>query len=186
MLGAVLVHQSGGVRRAGTIVETEAYAGPDDAASHARRGPTKRAAIMFGEPGHAYVYLIYGVHHCFNAVTERDGHPGAVLVRAVDVEGAELGSRAGSGPGLVCRALDIDRSCTGLDLTGDTLILERGREVADADVSTGPRIGVDYAGEWAQRPWRFWITSSTAVSRRKPAGEPYIRTNQRDLASSRR
>jgi DNA-3-methyladenine glycosylase len=164
MLGQTLVHvDAEGVRRAGRIVETEAYVGPHDLASHARVGPRGRAAIMYGQAGLAYVYLIYGMHHCFNAVTETDGYPGAVLVRAI--EPLDHVAR-GNGPALVCRALRIDRSCTGLDLTSSAeLFLEQGPSVPDSEVRVGPRIGVDYAGEWAARPWRFWIAESIHNSR---------------------
>ncbi len=126
---------------------------------------------MYGRAGVAYVYLIYGVHHCFNAVTEAEGYPGAVLVRAVEpMDGAE-GAR-GAGPALVCRALNIDRSCSGLDLTGAELFLEPGRAIPDSLVRMGPRVGVDYAGAWAERHWRFWLADSPHVSRRAP-GLPF-------------
>lgn len=162
-----------GERRAGRIVETEGYVGPLDAASHARRGPTGRARVMFGPPGFAYVFLIYGVHACFNAVTEDDGYPAAVLVRGAEMLEAAEGER-GAGPGLVCRGLRIDRSCSGLDLAGSTLFVEDAPSVADGDVLMGPRIGVDYAGEWAARPWRFWVARSPHVSRVGQAtGVPY-------------
>ena len=172
MLGTRLVHVgSDGVRRAGRIVETEAYVGPDDAASHARAGARGRAAIMFGAPGVAYVYVIYGMHHCFNAVTERDGYPGAVLVRAVEPE--QAGER-GSGPALVCRALHISRACNGLDLVDSAeLFLEAGPSVPDAQVRMGPRIGVEYAGAWASHPWRFWVADSAHVSRRRITGTTF-------------
>ena len=168
MLGQVLVHVADdGVRRAGRIVETEAYVGPHDAASHARSGPRGRAAVMYGRAGVAYVYLIYGVHSCFNAVTEQEGYPGAVLVRAIEpLDNAERGS----GPALVCKALRIDRGCNGVDLTGSVLFLEPGLEVADGAVRVGPRIGVDYAGVWAAHPWRFWVANSPHVSRRRLTG----------------
>jgi DNA-3-methyladenine glycosylase len=168
MLGKLLVHVAhDGVRRAGRIVETEAYVGPDDAASHARNGPRGRAALMYGPAGVAYVYLIYGMYSCFNAVTERDGYPGAVLVRAIEpLENADRGG----GPGLVCKALHIDRGCNGLDLTGSRLFLEQGADVADEDVRVGPRIGVDYAGAWASHPWRFWVADSPHLSRRRVTG----------------
>src|SRR5438874_6040752 len=122
LLGKTLVHlKEDGVRRSGRIVETEAYVGPDDLASHARVGARGRAKVMYGQAGVAYVYLVYGMHHCFNAVTEQDGYPGAVLVRAIEPrENAERGS----GPALVCRALRIDRACNGLDLTTSELHLE--------------------------------------------------------------
>ena len=148
-------------------METEAYVGPHDAASHARSGPSGRAALMYGQAGVAYVYLIYGLHHCFNVVTETDGYPGAVLVRAIEpVENADRGS----GPALVCRALRIDRACNGQDLTQSNLFLEHTAPIADADVRVGPRIGVDYAGEWAAHPWRFWVGTSPHVSRPRLRG----------------
>jgi DNA-3-methyladenine glycosylase len=169
MLGKNLVHVgSDGVRRSGRIVETEAYVGPDDLASHARVGPKGRAVLMYGPAGVAYVYLVYGMHHCFNAVTEQEGHAGAVLIRAIEpLENAERGN----GPALVCRALQIDRGCNALDLTtSPTLFLEEAPAVADADVRIGPRIGVDYAGAWAAHPWRFWIADSPHNSRRRVTG----------------
>jgi DNA-3-methyladenine glycosylase len=168
MLGQVLVHVADdGVRRAGRVVETEAYVGPDDAASHARSGPRGRAAVMYGTAGVAYVYLIYGIHYCFNAVTEKDGYPGAVLVRAIEpLDNADRGS----GPALVCKALRIDRGCTGLDLTASKLFMEEAPSVPDEAVRVGPRVGVDYAGAWAARPWRFWIADSPHLSRRRVSG----------------
>jgi DNA-3-methyladenine glycosylase len=166
LLGKTLVHLTrAGVRRDGKIVETEAYVGPNDAASHARSGPKGRASLMYGIAGVAYVYLIYGMHNCFNVVTEVDGYPGAVLVRAV--ESAEKGS----GPALVCRALHIDRSCNGEDLVESSeLFLEDAEPVADDRVRVGPRIGVDYAGDWAAHPWRFWVADSRHVSRPRITG----------------
>src|SRR5947209_19213201 len=170
MLGKLLVHVAhDGVRRAGRIVETDAYVGPDDAASHARSGARGRAALMYGTAGVAYIYLIYGMHSCFNAVTERDGYPGAVLVRAIEpLENADRGG----GPALVCRALQIDRGCSGLDLTNSKLFLENGPVIPDEQVRVGPRIGVAYAGEWAAHPWRFWVADSAFVSRRRQSGLP--------------
>ena len=161
LLGMLVVTPHG----RGRIVETEAYHGPGDQASHARRGPTPRARIMFGEPGHAYVYLIYGMHHCLNAVTGKAGFPSAVLIRAVDIAGHD--PRAGAGPGKVCRALAIDRRANGADLTaaGPVWIEDDGERFPARQVKTGPRIGVDYAGAWADRPWRYWIAGHPAVSR---------------------
>ncbi len=168
MLGKTLVHVGDdGLRRSGRIVETEAYVGPDDAASHARVGAKGRAAVMYGPAGVAYVYLVYGMHHCFNAVTEVEGFPGAVLVRAIEpLENADRGA----GPALVCRALAIDRACTGLDLTTSSLFLENAPIVPNKEVRVGPRIGVDYAGEWAAHPWRFWVADSAYLSRRRLSG----------------
>jgi DNA-3-methyladenine glycosylase len=168
MLGKKLVHlDENGVRRSGRIVETEAYVGPNDAASHARSGAAGRAALMYGKAGLAYVYLIYGMHHCFNAVTEIEGYPGAVLVRAIEpLENAERGG----GPALVCRALHIDRRCNGIDLVSSNLCLEDAPSVPNEEVRIGPRIGVDYAGQWAAHPWRFWVAHSQHVSRRHVTG----------------
>ena len=169
LLGKTLVHVTDGhTRRSGRIVETEAYVGPDDAASHARSGPRGRASLMYGRAGVAYVYLVYGMHHCFNATTEGEGYPGAVLVRAIEpVENADRGD----GPALVCRALQIDRSCTGVDLVEDNdLFIQDAASVTDKDVRVGPRIGVDYAGDWAAHPWRFWVADSPHLSRRRVKG----------------
>ena len=123
---------------------------------------------MYGKAGVAYVYLIYGIHNCFNATTERDGYPGAVLVRAIEpLENADRGT----GPALVCKALSIDRSCSGVDLVeDDRLFIEDAEIVKDEAVRVGPRIGVDYAGDWATHPWRFWVADSTHVSRRRVTG----------------
>jgi DNA-3-methyladenine glycosylase len=163
LLGKVLVHQHGPVRRVARIVETEAYHGPDDLASHARRGPTPRAAIMFGPPGYAYVYLIYGVYHCMNVVTGADGFPSAVLIRAGEPLEGCLGSPRG--PGNLCKALAITRSeHNGLDLTGGDLRVEDGPTPAERIVAV-ERVGVDYAGDWARRKWRFLLEGNCHVSR---------------------
>ena len=150
------------------IVEVEAYLGERDAASHARRGPTPRAAIMFGPPGFLYVYLIYGMHHCMNFVTETDGVAGAVLVRAAEpIAGfdGERTKRPLTGPGKLCAALGITVAHKGHDLT-------RGSELFVADDGappprrrTSPRIGVDYAGAWAARKLRFFDARSPYVCR---------------------
>lgn len=165
LLGKILVH---GERR-GTIVETEAYVGPDDLASHARVGRKGRASIMYGQAGVAYVYFVYGMHYCFNAVTETEDVPGAVLVRAIEPLENSIGK--GSGPALVCRALAITRECNGIDLvTSDDLRIEDVPPVPDSDVRVGPRIGVDYAGAWAAHPWRFWVANSPHLSRMRVTG----------------
>jgi DNA-3-methyladenine glycosylase len=165
LLGKRLVHRTADDRElGGRIVESEAYVGASDLASHASRGRKGRAAIMYGSPGIAYVYLIYGVYHCFNAVAETEDVAGAVLVRAVETD-ADARDRRASGPGLVCRALEIDRALNGADLTAGPLTLEEAPSVSDAEVSMGPRIGVAYAGAWAARPYRFWLTASAHVSR---------------------
>ena len=167
LLGKVLVHLDGGVRRAARIVETEAYRGPGDQASHARFGPTRRAAVMFGPPGHTYVYLIYGTSHCVNLVTEREGFPAAVLIRATEpVEGCLHATR---GPGNLCRALAITRAQTGLDLeAGEVWVANAGVPEAGPrrreQVVTGPRVNVEYAGPWARKPWRYVIAGNPFVS----------------------
>jgi DNA-3-methyladenine glycosylase len=149
------------------IVEVEAYLGERDAASHARRGPTPRAAIMFGPPGFLYVYLIYGMHHCMNFVTEADGTAGAVLIRAAEpiVPCEHPGARRPlSGPGKLCRGLGITLGHKGLDLTstGDLYVADGGG--ARPRKSASARIGVDYAGDWAARELRFFIPGNAHVS----------------------
>lgn len=162
LLGKALVRRlPDGREVGGIVVETEAYL-PGDRAAHAWRGRTARNAPMFGPPGHAYVYLIYGLHHCLNPVTEPEGTPAAVLIRALD---PFPGTGRTGGPGLLCRALGIDRTLNGADLTDGTLRFEdHGVLVPAAEVATGPRIGVDYAGEWAGRPYRFWWRGNPHVS----------------------
>lgn len=151
--------------RSGVIVETEAYLGPDDAASHARFGVTPRNRIMYGPAGVSYVYLCYGVHQMFNVVSDRDGQAGAVLVRAVEVDG-EADARAGAGPGKLTRALGIGAQHNQLDLTrSEALHLLRARRFGADRVAVGSRIGVDYAGTWAAAPLRFWVDGHPSVSR---------------------
>jgi DNA-3-methyladenine glycosylase len=172
LLGKLLVRRHAGrPLQIARIVEVEAYLGERDAASHARRGPTPRAAIMFGPPGFLYVYLIYGMHHCMNFVTETDGVAGAVLIRAAaPIAGFDDGAparRGGplTGPGKLCAALAITRTLNGHDLTGPQELF-----VAD-DGSPAPRrarsarIGVDYAGDWADRKLRFFDARSPHVCR---------------------
>ncbi len=172
LLGKRLVRVIGGVRLAGLITETEAYGGPDDPASHAYRR-TDRSAIMYGPPGFAYVYFIYGTHHCLNAVTGPDGVPGAVLIRALmptenviemrkrrrlaEESLADSSSGVADGPGKLCQALGITLADNGLDLTeSDALFVEQGVEVAENDVAATPRIGVRGDEEARSRPWRFY------------------------------
>ncbi len=174
LLGCVLVHEEAGRRRAGRIVEVEAYIGEHDLACHAAKGRTKRTEVLFGPPGRAYVYLIYGMHHCFNVVTDRDGVASAVLVRGVEpLEGLPEGVDT-AGPGKLARALGIDLSHNRMDLRGEVLHLERGKEVPEWQVSRGPRIGVDYAGKWADEPFRLWVTGHPSVSR--PPGRRKVRS----------
>jgi DNA-3-methyladenine glycosylase len=163
LIGTHLVHDDGVTRRVGRIVETEAYMGPEDLAAHSARGLTKRTEVMFGPPGHAYVYFIYGFWFCLNVVTSRKGVPHAVLLRALEpMEGI---SDKTWGPGLLCRAMGIDRALNGTDLCADRLWLEPPRGSAPpVRIGSSPRIGVDYAGSWAKRPWRFFDRASPYVS----------------------
>ena len=163
LIGMHLVHNDEGTKRVGRIVETEAYMGPEDLAAHSSRGRTARTEVMFGEPGHAYVYFIYGFWYCLNVVTAAAGVPHAVLLRALEpVSGI---TDKTWGPGLLCRAMNIDRRLNGADLLGDVLWLERptGRQRRPRIIRT-TRIGVDYAGDWAKRPWRFFDGASPYVS----------------------
>jgi DNA-3-methyladenine glycosylase len=176
LLGARLVHRAPGGTVGGRIVEVEAYSGPEDLAAHSSRGRTARNAVMFGPPGHLYVYLIYGLHHCLNVVSGPGDKPEAVLIRAleldegVDVARARRGprpadARLAAGPGNVGQALGIDRSLNGTDLLLGPVSIEP-RSGPMPPVRSGPRIGVDYAGPWAARPMRFWIADDPHVSRR--------------------
>ncbi len=165
LLGKRLVKGSAGVWQVGRVVETEAYLGPHDLAAHSARGRTARTEVMFGPPGHAYVYLIYGMHHCLNAVTGSEGVASAVLIRALEPIANIDGST--SGPGRLCRALGIDRRLNRHDLTGGELVFAEPDEPAESfAVVAGPRVGVDYAGEWAEKPLRFFIEGNRHVSRK--------------------
>jgi len=145
----------------GRIVEVEAYDGPRDRASHASRGRTGRNAPMFEDGGIAYVYLVYGVHNCLNLVTGDEGYPAAILLRAAEVQDGMSSAR---GPGLLTRAFQVDRSLDGSPLTGEDLWLEDGHPVPDREVLRTPRIGVDYAGPWATRKYRFIIAGHSDLS----------------------
>ncbi len=181
-----------GGRRIGRVVEVEAYRGEQDRASHARMGPTPRNRVMFGPPGIAYVYLVYGMHHCLNVVTEAPPHAAAVLVRAVEpVIGVAAmraardrrsgrpvrvpDARLAAGPGLVAAAFDIDRRDTGADLCDPAsrlrLELPPPGDPLLAVIATA-RIGIAHVGEpWASLPWRFVLTGSPSLSRPDP-GHP--------------
>ncbi len=176
LLGARLVHHAPEGTVGGRIVEVEAYRGPEDRAAHSARGRTARNEVMFGAPGHLYVYLIYGLHHCMNVVAGPGPKPEAVLVRALEIdEGRELARarrgptvpdhRLAAGPGNVGRALGVDRRHNGIDLLDGAVRVEprTGRPPA---IRRGPRVGVGYAGAWAARPLRFWIADDRHVSRR--------------------
>ena len=163
LLGKLLVHQSAKIERIGKIVEVEAYLGEHDLAAHSSKGRTERTKIMFGPPGFAYVYLIYGMHHCMNVVTEREGNGAAVLLRAVEPVKNLPGKT--SGPGLLCRAMEIDRRLNGHDLLSDELFIAEPEVAERISVVKRPRIGVDYAQHWAKRLLRFYIKDNPFVSR---------------------
>lgn len=160
LIGCALVHRA----RAGIIVETEAYLGPEDLASHARFGPTARTSVMFGPGGVSYVYLCYGIHQMFNIVTGGPDDGQAVLIRAI-APYAGLGSSAtvGRGPGKVTQALALDRSHDRRDLARGDLFVAAA--LVPPRIARGPRIGVAYAGAWAGRQLRFWWRDHAAVSR---------------------
>jgi DNA-3-methyladenine glycosylase len=177
LLGKLLVVPArDGKRTSGIIVETEAYRGPQDRASHAYGGRrTNRTETMYGIGGTVYVYFVYGMYNQFNIVTNVNDIPHAVLIRAVEpVGGIELmrKRRHGqsdhnltNGPGKLCIALGIDRKLDRADLLGNEVWLEEGQSVPRSRIVSGPRIGIDYAEEWIDRPWRFWIKNNPFVSR---------------------
>jgi DNA-3-methyladenine glycosylase len=175
LIGKVLVRRLGKKKLSGKIVETEAYAGPHDLACHASKGHTPRTSIMFGAPGHAYVYMIYGFYFCLNVVTEPVGYPAAVLIRAVEpIESLDLmrefrnnperETNIASGPGKLCMAMSIDKQLNGADLLGSELWIE-DRKLGSGPIRTSPRVGVDYAGEYKDKPWRFYLDGNAHVSR---------------------
>jgi len=177
LLGQRLVRVLDGKRLSGRIVEVEAYVGDGDQACHASRGRTRRNATMFGPPGQAYVYFIYGMHYCLNAVTEQEGYPAAVLIRALEpLEGIEeMRARRGgrpdlqltSGPARLCQALEIDRQLDKADLCAPdaTLFIEQDIALPDEAVATGPRIGVRGDEVALTAPWRFHIRDNRYTSR---------------------
>lgn len=177
LLGKLLVVPAkNGERVSGMIVETEAYRGPLDRAAHSYGGRrTKRTEPMYAIGGTAYVFFVYGMYYQFNVVTNAAETPHAVLIRAVEpVAGIELmrKRRHGQpdrnltkGPGKLCIAMGIDRGLDGADLLGDRVWLEAGQLVRRSQIASGPRIGIDYAGEWIDKPWRFWIKDNPYVSR---------------------
>jgi DNA-3-methyladenine glycosylase len=181
LLGAHLVRLLDGQRLSGMIVECEAYIGQDDTACHASRGRTRRNEVMFGPPGQAYIYFTYGMHWMLNIVTEEEGFPAAVLLRAIQpLEGIET-MRAlrhaqgrpradrdlAGGPARLTQALAIDKALNGADLVaGGHLWLEQGAPLPDRSVGRGPRIGIRYAAEKDRlAPWRFWVRDNPYVSR---------------------
>ncbi|MDR1136905.1 MAG: DNA-3-methyladenine glycosylase [Synergistaceae bacterium] len=181
LLGKILVRRSPDGETSGMITETEAYAGREDAACHSYKkqspSPGHRTNIMFGPGGHAYVYLIYGMHCCFNVVTNLPGLPEAVLVRSLEPIGGvdtmrerrnvtKLGDLCG-GPGKLCRALDITLADYGSDLCGGGIFITSGEEIPDGKTLATPRVNVGYAGEASAYPYRFVIKESGFLSTRR-------------------
>jgi DNA-3-methyladenine glycosylase len=164
LLGHWLVHGAGEQARVAKIVEVEAYLGAHDLAAHSSKGITKRTRIMYGPPGHAYVYLIYGMHHCMNVVTEPEGCGAAVLIRALEPVRHVAGKT--SGPGLLCKAMSIDMSLNGHDLCSGDFYISAAPGHKQPSIVQRPRIGVAYAGEWADKPLRFYIEGNAFVSRK--------------------
>ncbi len=165
LLGKLLVRARRGVERVGRIVEVEAYLGPHDLAAHSSRGLTERTKVMFGPPGHAYVYFIYGMYYCMNVVAEREGRAAAVLLRALEPV-KNLAGRT-QGPGLLCRAMGIDKRLNAHDLLSDDFFIAAPVPTESRfAIAKSPRVGVDYAGRWARRHLRFYVKGSPFVSRR--------------------
>lgn len=151
LLGKYLVRKMGHKFVKAKITETEAYCGPTDLACHASKGMTPRTKVMFGPPGHAYIYLIYGMYHCLNIVTEKNGYPAAVLIRGVALEGMD-------GPGKLCRGLKINKQLNGADIClSKELWIEEGENISYGKIKKSKRIGVEYAGKWKDKLWRFYI-----------------------------
>ncbi len=178
LLGKTLVvPDKNGKRISGRIVECEAYRGPQDRAAHSYGGRrTKRTETMYQVGGTVYVFFVYGMYYQFNVVTNDIDHPHAILIRALEpVEGIEIMRRRRhgqpdhnltNGPGKLCLAMGIDRALDGADLLGNKVWLEDAPAIPRSRVATGPRIGIDYAEEWADKPWRFWIKGNLYVSKR--------------------
>lgn len=175
LLGKILVRKIGRKEIRAMITETEAYRGSQDLASHASKGRTKRTEIMFGPPGHAYVYLIYGMYYCLNIVTEKENYPAAVLIRGVSLR-RPVGSENHklrklktvnckletdlNGPGKLCRFLKIDKALNGEDLIGSgKLWVEEGIKLKPQQIGRTKRIGIDYAGSYKDKLWRFFVKS---------------------------
>jgi DNA-3-methyladenine glycosylase len=191
ILGSYLCRrEEDGTLSYGRIVETEAYRGEDDPACHAARGRTARTRVLYGPPGLAYVYFNYGMHHLLNAVTERDGFPGAVLIRALEPRrglrrmmerrSREEPALLASGPSRLCQALRIDLSLNEAPLCGPVLFI-RGSGTPPASVRSGPRIGIRVGTE---RRWRFWLDANPFVSRSKP-GPPLGRRSRERTSGMR-
>jgi len=178
LLGKYLVRKIGKNRLVGKILETEAYIGPNDRASHASFGKTERCKPMYDLPGIAYVYFIYGMYWMLNIVTEKKGRPCAVLIRAIEplknqndkskIKKLKEFKKLGSGPGKLCRWMKIDGRFNGKDLTKskNLFIVDSNEKIKERQIVSTTRIGVDYAGQWAKKPWRFYIKDNPFVSKK--------------------
>lgn len=168
LLGCVLVRESAGWRRRktvkGVITETEAYIGEDDLACHASKGRTPRTEVMYGKAGRAYVYLVYGIYHCLNAVTEKEGFPAAVLIRGIKIR--DIDYKKTNGPGKLCRYLNISRKLNGWDLTkGEKLWIEKpAKNISKKAIMADRRIGIDYARHCRHYLWRFRLDERAVLA----------------------
>jgi len=169
LLGKYLVRKIDGKLVRAKITETEAYCGQKDLANHASKGITPRTKVMFGSSGRAYVYLIYGMYHCLNVVTEKEGYPAAVLIRTAETLNSKLETLNNlkitnskrntklSGPGILCRELKIDRTLNGVDMCKSNKIWIEDSKEKPAKIRRGKRVGIDYAGAYKDKLWRFYI-----------------------------
>ena len=168
LLGKFLVTETAHRQRVGMIVEVEAYVGPHDLASHASRGRTPRTAVMFGPGGYWYVYLIYGRYYCLNIVTEAPGYPAAILIRAVEPISGIPPNQKTNGPGKLCQAFGVDTTLNETPATGPRARLwieDRGVVISARQIKRAPRIGVEYAGAYKTKPWRFYLKDNQFVSK---------------------
>jgi DNA-3-methyladenine glycosylase len=164
LLGKYLIYHYAGIEQIGKIVETEAYLGPHDLAAHSAKGNTARTKVMFGPPGFAYVYIIYGMYYCLNVVTQEEGHASAVLLRAIEPV-KNIFTRT-QGPGLLCKAMHIDKRLNGHDLLSDDLYIAEIETSEPFTIVKKPRVGVDYAKHWAKRLLRFYIKDNIYISKK--------------------
>jgi DNA-3-methyladenine glycosylase len=164
LLGKYLVHHVNDLEYIGKIVEVEAYLGSHDLAAHSAKGITKRTQVMFGPAGYAYVYMIYGMYHCMNVVTDCEGQGSAVLLRAV--EPIKNIDKRTHGPGLLCQAMHIDKRLNAYDLISDNFYIATTPETSPLVIVKAPRIGVDYAKHWAKKLLRFYIKNNSFISKR--------------------